>query len=216
MLPPAEVAVRLPRNLSADGDRVFFQTTEPLLAADTNGAEGCAEEGGSQNANLSCQDAYEWEAEGSGSCQVATHEGGCLYLLSSGKSPQASFFLGASESGEDAFIATAEPNLVRQDQDGLFDVFDARVGGGFAAQNRIAPPPCEEEGCKGPVPAAPTAQTPATATQAGPGNAKPPKPKRCPKGRRRVEKHGKVRCVKRGRAKKHRGAPRDHRTGAGR
>ena len=43
----------LTRNLSADGNRVFFETNEALLPADTNGDEGCPVVSGNQAAHLS-------------------------------------------------------------------------------------------------------------------------------------------------------------------
>src|SRR4029077_11145476 len=117
-----EPAVLL-RHFSSDGSRVFFESVAALLPRDTNGV----------------QDVYEWEQQGVGSCQgssatFSASSGGCLYLVSSGTSPQPSFFADASASGSDVFFFTFQP-LVGQDVDGLVDVYDARVGGGFAAQN---------------------------------------------------------------------------------
>ncbi len=43
-------------------------------------------------------------------------------------------FADASASGNDVFFFTDQP-LVGQDQDSLVDVYDARVGGGIAAQS---------------------------------------------------------------------------------
>jgi len=72
------------RNLSASGDQFFFQTAEALLPADTNGTT----------------DVYEWEADGAGSCRSSAEDGGCLYLLSTGKSPDPSYLGDASVSGK--------------------------------------------------------------------------------------------------------------------
>jgi hypothetical protein len=176
LLPP-EFNFVLSRNLSADGKRAFFQTSEALVGADTNGADGCPEEGTSQNHFPSCQDVYEWEAQGSGSCEEDVQGGGCLYLLSTGKSRQASFLADASASGNDVFLMTSQPGLVGQDQDHLYDVYDARVGGGLASQNETVPLPCEGEGCKpgaGPVPAPLPC---GSACFAGPANPKPKQPR---------------------------------------
>ncbi len=38
---PPNPAATLTRNLSADGKRVFFETTDSLVAQDTNGEDGC-------------------------------------------------------------------------------------------------------------------------------------------------------------------------------
>src|SRR5262249_5096315 len=115
---PAAHQTTLTHNLSDDGGRVFFASADPLVPADTN-------------AQL---DVYEWEAMGDASCQVA---GGCLSLISSGQSPGPSTFADAGAEGADAFFFTVD-QLVGQDRDLIVDVYDARVGGGLAAQN---PPP---------------------------------------------------------------------------
>jgi len=202
---PADPAFVLSRNLSADGRRAFFQAADPLVAADTNGADGCPNEKSSIAVFLSCQDAYEWEAQGTGSCPEDAQDGGCLYLLSTGKSEHASFLLDASPSGDDAFVATSSPNLVRQDQDQLVDVYDVRVQGGLSAQNQPPPPLCESgESCRPTTSAVPGFQAPATATFAGPGNAK----SACPPGKRQLHEKGRRRCVAKHR--KHRHGHRKH------
>ncbi len=179
------------RNLSGDGNRVFFETRDALVAADTNGDEGCPGWGsGGQATHIkTCQDVYEWEASGTGSCKSTAQNGGCLYLLSSGKGFEPAFFADADEEGDNVFIFTTA-QLVGQDGDRLFDVYDARVGGGLASQNQPPPVPCEsEEACRGVSLAAPLTGSPATPNFSGPGN---PPVKRCPKGK--LRRHGK--CVK--------------------
>jgi hypothetical protein len=151
------------RNLSSDGGRVFFESSAALVPWDTNGV----------------QDVYEWEQQGVGSCQgssatFSAASGGCLYLISSGTSPQASYFADASASGDDVFFFTDQP-LVGQDQDGLVDVYDARVGGGLAAENPPAPAAaCEGEGCLPAAGGAPVFGVPVSASFAGAGNQTPP------------------------------------------
>ena len=170
--PEAVPSYVLPRNLSADGKRVFFESTDALVANDTNAAGGCDPEGSAFFPFRSCQDVYEWEAAGSGSCEAATQAGGCLYLLSSGTTPKGSFFADASLSGDDAFIATRS-GLVLQDQDQLQDVYDARVGGGLASQNQPPAPECESpDGCHGAPSPQPAAATPPSAAFSGPANKK--------------------------------------------
>jgi WD40-like Beta Propeller Repeat len=200
-LVPSDFVATLTRNLSADGKRAFFQSTDPLVGTDTNGVGGCPEEGTQQKKTPSCQDVYEWEAQGSGSCKEDIQGGGCLYLISTGKSPQASFFADASTSGKDVFISTAVPGLVGQDQDGLFDIYDAREGGGLAAQNQVPPVPCESgEACHGPPGQSPAFQTPGSTSFKGPGN---PKPKTCPKPKKGAK--AKKGCAKKSNKKKHKG-----------
>jgi hypothetical protein len=116
----------LPRNLSADGRRAFFETARPLVTADQNDAI----------------DVYEWEdsdLDGQGE----------LRLISSGWGATDSKFLDASASGRDVFF-TSRDRLVGIDTDNQVDLYDARVGGGIAAQNPSAPPPpCEGDDCQG-------------------------------------------------------------------
>ncbi len=137
-LPPATGAARA----SADGSRFFFVSPGPLRFQDTNGAA----------------DVYEWEAQGTGSCQQA---GGCFGLISNGRVGSATL-VDASASGEDVFFATTT-SLLPSDL-GSLDVYDARVGGGFPEP---APPtPCFGDDCQGPAPA-PEFHAPPTATLVG-------------------------------------------------
>ena len=158
--PIDEVQAVQSRNLSADGSRFFFQTAESLSPTDTD----------------EVGDVYEWEAPGPTSqCKVGSPSysllnEGCIYLISTGKSKFPSFFGDASEDGSNVFIFTRQ-QLVGQDKDELQDVYDARVGGGLAAQNQIIPPPCESsEACHGAAQTPPAEGTPATPNFIGPGN----------------------------------------------
>jgi hypothetical protein len=154
------------RNVSADGNRVFFQTPDPLVGADTNGNDGC--QGGFVRA---CLDVYEWEATGTGSCHSTAADGGCLSLLSTGTSPRPSFIADVSASGDDVFIFTDE-QLVPSDRDQLTDVYDVRVGGGLASQHQTAAArTCNGDSCQGTASAPPALPLTATVTFAGPGNA---------------------------------------------
>jgi hypothetical protein len=142
----------------SEDGQVFFETSEALLPGDSNGR----------------QDVYEYENDQ-------------LSLLSSGTGEAGSYFLDATPDGADVFFATAQ-RLVGRDIDGLYDYYDARVGGGFPEPSP-PPPPCTGESCRGPAGAAASATPPGTASLVGPGN---PRPAGCPKGAKR--KHGK--CVK--------------------
>jgi hypothetical protein len=174
------------RNVSANGKRVFFETPDQLVASDVNGQDGCPLAKGARTLNLSCQDVYEWEAMGEGSCESDAQNGGCIYLISTGESDEPSYFVGASESGDDAFFFTRQ-QLVRQDTDQLQDVYDARIGGGIASQNEAPPPKCEGEACKGAAPAPSSAQSAGSASFSGPGNPKPAHAKK--KKKRHTKKH---------------------------
>lgn len=190
--PPGTPSI-LTRNLSADGKRIFFESADKLVPADVNGEEGCPREG--QATAPSCQDVYEWEAKDTGSCKGSAENGGCLYLISSGTSPNPAFFGDASESGNDAFIFTREP-LVAQDRDQLQDVYDARVQGGLAAQSQVPGPPCEGvQACHGGASPPPVVESPQTPHFKGPGNVKGKSKSGCPKGKHKVSRKGKSRCV---------------------
>jgi hypothetical protein len=166
-----------PHSLSADGNRFFFETAEALVSRDTNGV----------------YDVYEWEAKETGSCESESQNGGCLYLISSGTDPQPSNFLDASANGDHVFFFT-EQQLVPGDQDVLFDVYDAGVGAGLAAQHELTPPTCTSTACQA-NPAPPLEQTPASAAYSGPGNAhQRSSGRKCPKGKRNVRRKGKVSC----------------------
>jgi WD40-like Beta Propeller Repeat len=193
----------LSRNLSLDGNRVFFETADALVAADVNGDEGCPQVGG-EHKYPACQDVYEWEANGTGSCDSEAQNGGCLYLLSTGQSTRPSFFADASTSGGDAFLFTSE-QLVRQDEDELVDVYDASAGGGLASQDEVAPVPCEGEACKAGIPAVPPSGSAVTERFSGPGNpttahkkAKKKKRRHRAKRRHHKKRHGRHATTTRG------------------
>jgi hypothetical protein len=171
-IPRGENSLYAARVLSDDGKRLFFASSDTLSPRDTNGR----------------QDVYQWEQEGAGGCDredagFVPSSGGCLALISSGKSPLDSEFLDASPDGHDVFFSTLS-SLVSQDY-GLVDVYDARVGGGFPEP--LSPrAPCEGEACQSP-PEAPNDPTPASSAFQGAGNVVEEKPTSCrkPKVRRR-------------------------------
>jgi hypothetical protein len=174
-------------NLNAEGTRMFFETPDKLVSSDTNGDEGCPK---SQAGDvLACQDVYEWEADGAGSCRSQAQNGGCLYLISPGDAPDPALFADAGENGDDVFFFTRQ-SLVRSDTDQLVDVYDARVGGGIAAQTEPPPVRCEAEGCKNGASVAAPPRAAGTANYSGPGN--PKGAQSCKKGF--LRKHGN--CVK--------------------
>jgi hypothetical protein len=178
--------------LSGDGNRFFFETTDALVASDTNGVQSCLP----NRFGARCLDVYEWEAVGTGSCTAAqaVAEGGCFYLLSTGKGNEPAFLADASADGSSAFIYS-RAKLVGQDQDELLDVYAVRIGGGLASQNPAPVPICESvDGCHGPIPPAPSSESAGSAGFVGPGD---PKPKR-----KAAKKHKKAKA-KQGKGKKH-------------
>ncbi len=200
--PLASVNMIQSRNLSANGNRVFFQTAEALVPEDTNGSAGCPGVGAQLTPR--CTDVYQWEAPGSGSCTQGAPgysplNEGCVYLISTGKSPFPSLFADASESGDDVFFFTRE-GLVGQDTDELQDVYDARVGGGLASQNPPPPNPClSTESCHEAAAAAPSEQSAGSATFVGPGNQAQKHKK--PKATKKKQHHKKSGNKKKGKKK---------------
>ncbi len=190
------------RLISEDGGRVFFQTSEPLVAQDVNGQ----------------RDVYEWERDGEGSCELSA---GCLYLLSGGSSQAGSFILDASANGSDVFFMT-RAKLIEKDQNELFDVYDARVG----AEEPLVPPQCTGTGCQGIPESPPIFATPSSVTFNGVGNfpvpskavAKPKaKSKKKAKGKKGKSKKSKGSAKKRhnGQSKKSKKAAVTHKVATG-
>jgi hypothetical protein len=185
-LPSGQNQMGLPRVISDDGNRVFFESFDALSLRDTN----------------SQQDVYEWEAVGSGNCTAAAPGfdvslEGCVNLISSGDSPQPSELIDSSADGRDVFFKTGS-SLLPQDP-GLIDIYDARADGGFPLPEP-PPAPCLGEACQNPAPA-PDDPTPSSQSFVGPGD----EPAGCPKGKREVKKSGKTRCVSKKPKKKQKG-----------
>ena len=152
------------RALSADGRYVFFTSRRAILEEDTNGH----------------LDAYEYDTKTES-----------VHLLSSGTSPQDSYFVDASSDGSDVFIHTQEA-LSGWDIDENYDLYDVRLNGGVPQPPRQLAE-CEGESCKGAAATTPPSAAAGSATLRGPGD---PKPKRCPRGKRKVQRGGKTVCVK--------------------
>jgi hypothetical protein len=107
-----------------DGEYIIFVSEEHLQGTAVNASE-----------------LYEWHTGGEG------HPGE-VHLISDGHAPEGieaergTEPVAMSASGSDIFFITGTA-LVGQDTDSLHDVYDARVGGGFAAPR----PACSGEGC---------------------------------------------------------------------
>jgi hypothetical protein len=148
--------------LTSDGRYVFFTTRDSLVSADTNGH----------------LDVYSYDVED-----------GKLHLISTGDCNCDSVFLTASSSGRDVFFATHQ-QLVRIDVDNLSDVYDARIGGGIAAQNAPPPAECQADACLAP-PSSPNDATPASAAFHGAGNLAAPKKAKKPLRKKAKKPHKK-------------------------
>jgi hypothetical protein len=136
--------------LSNDGDMVFFASTDELLPAATNvlAAEPFNP----------IYDIYEW------------HDG-VLSLISSGTSPSSDFLIGASPSGSDVFFMS-NSQLIPQDGEHNYEIYDARLEGGFPAP--AIPAPCASAAtCRSMIATPPASVAPANGTSVsfqGPGN----------------------------------------------
>ncbi|HEX4804995.1 MAG TPA: hypothetical protein VFU94_03760, partial [Conexibacter sp.] len=109
------------RWMSADGRRILFTTSEPLVAADVNATP----------------DVYEWAD-------------GALGLVSSGDGDGTVTYQGLSADGGSAFFSTDETLVSADGNGGDEDLYDARVGGGFP-DAPPPPPPCAGDACQGPL-----------------------------------------------------------------
>jgi hypothetical protein len=187
-LPMATTMLHAPRAISADGSRLFFNSFDPLLPRDTNSAA----------------DLYMWEsASDKAACAALGAElyvaaaDGCISLISTGESPEDSEFLDASANGDDVFFIT-NASLLPQDP-GLFDLYDARVGGGFPPPP-VPAPDCLGETCK-PAAAAPSDPSPASSTYVGPGDVE----EKAKKKAKKKKKKAKGKKKRKGKGKKGKG-----------
>jgi WD40-like Beta Propeller Repeat len=163
----------------SDTGRLFFDSHGALVPQDVNGT----------------WDVYQYEPPGVGNCATSSstfseRSGGCVGLISSGTSAEASAFLDASavggrdgeghEGGGDVFFLTTG-KLAPQDFDTSLDVYDAHectVASPCLPVSPPPPPPCvTEASCK----AAPSPQpqifgSGGSATFSGAGNLAPPAP----------------------------------------
>jgi hypothetical protein len=155
------------RLISADGDRVFFNSDQPLSPQDKN----------------EVQDVYEWEQEGEGEegrCAKgsASNGSGCVYLLSGGASGSSgSYLLDTDETGNNAFFVSRTSFVPGGGNGEKPNVFDARVNGGFkgAPGGIIQPEECKSaEECKPPPGEPPVESFPASAAFSGAGNLTAP------------------------------------------
>jgi hypothetical protein len=162
----AEFSHHFPRSMLDNGE-LIFDTPDSLSASDTN----------------SFRDVYAFD-------------GGQARLISGGKGADDSRFADASVDGANIFFTTTD-QLVGRDTDSLVDVYDARVGGGLASQN---PPQargeCVRDDCKATPNQGPELPFGGSEGINGSANVRAGSHKRCGKHRRRVQVHGKSRCVK--------------------
>ncbi|HTD07486.1 MAG TPA: hypothetical protein VK680_01230 [Solirubrobacteraceae bacterium] len=144
------------RWISSDGDRVFFDSMQPLSPIDHN----------------KTQDVYEWEREGTPGCPTATSAyGGCINLLSDAATETQSFLVDADATGDNVFFEHVGPLGALEAPFDRNELYDARVGGGFGGSASV----CTGNTCQGIPPAPPSFEPPATAmSSAGANYPAPP------------------------------------------
>jgi hypothetical protein len=181
--------------ISDDGQRVFFSTPDALVPEDTNGNPGCplVVDHFSRGKIYRCQDVYEW------------HDG-TVSLLTPGTGSNPFILIGATRTGEDVFFATYQ-RLVGWDVDNGTDIYTAHAGGGFPEPPPV-PPACDLEAgaCEGPGTTAAAIAGAGSAAFQGQGNPAPRPQARCPRGKRRVVRNGRTRCVAKKRKRNSRAA----------
>jgi hypothetical protein len=184
----------------SNGGRLFFNSSDALVAQDTNGTE----------------DVYEYEPAGIGSCTSASatfsaKSGGCVGLISSGTGSEESAFMDASADGDDVFFITGA-QLAPEDIDDAYDVYDAHACSAAVPcpASVESPPPCTTaDSCRtAPAPQPGIFGAPASATFSGSGNppssqpvAKTKSKKQAKTKEKRVKAKRKGKAGKRGRRK---------------
>ena len=150
-----------------DDGTIFFDTPDPLVAIDVNGTR-----------------------------DVYSYRDGRVALISPGDQPYAAELEEVTPSGKDVFFSTAQ-RLLASDRDLAADIYDARVGGGFAEAN-VAPATCSGDSCRGATASPSETRDPSTEGLSGFGNPRPGARPRCAKKQpqhRQGEKAGR-RCAR--------------------
>lgn len=155
-------------DMSADGSTVGIVTVEALARHDVNNAA----------------DVYQWRngvrrliTEGTGEAQSGSAAPGVR---------------GIDSTGGNMLFSVVEPGRTGFEQDGLTNLYDARIGGGFVPAPTS--PHCVEDSCQGPlVPAAPVERV--SSANSSRGNLKPSRctRKRGRTGRRCTPRHKNIR-----------------------
>ncbi|MGE5527258.1 MAG: hypothetical protein ACM3Q9_01180 [Methanosarcina sp.] len=148
-----------PRNIDDQGD-VFFASSDKIVPKDQSAA----------------WDVYEYTE-------------GAPHLLTTGRSQYDSYTADNSDAGTDAFVITRSALLPSDQDPGLRDLYDARVGGGFPESSAEAPA-CSEDACQGEVPA--SSQAPVIGSNHLQFNSGPHRRYRLTAVKHRLEKHSAV------------------------
>jgi hypothetical protein len=170
------------RWVSTDG-RVFFHTASQLVDGDTNFVD----------------DVYEYRA-------------GQLRLVSAGTGVNASRLEDVSRDGGTVIFTTGDTLIPQDEEPGIPKLYAARVGGGFPLVPKPGPCDLGAGACEAAGSATPQRLGAGSVAFEGAGDPKPKKAaRRCPKGKRKVRRGGKVGCTPRKTRKHKRDAKHDRR-----
>ena len=143
-------------NLTADGERVFFETKERLVARDVDGVN----------------DIYQWQSNGGAPSIDLISSGQSVYYRNEVplffQEPNAIF--GISPSGNDVMFRTTDALLGGVEPGGVETIYDARVGGGLPEEGTQ---PCSAQNLRRLATSAPALAAPQSRSFSGHGNVKP-------------------------------------------
>ncbi|HEY5045971.1 MAG TPA: hypothetical protein VII53_08960 [Solirubrobacteraceae bacterium] len=166
---PASPAVNeTSRTISEDGETVAFVSAAALQDTDHAAGTNTTCVHGQRDLGPGCE-VYLWQECSGGVC--ADGNAGEVDLISDGVNPEGTIYAGMSADGSNIFFQTWA-QLVHQDTDGLGDIYDARVDGGFPAPT--PEPSCSGEACQGTQSSSPAFGTPGSQTFTGGGNQTAP------------------------------------------
>lgn len=131
--------------ITDDGSVVVFDTPDQLVANDSNAT----------------RDVYEYRD-------------GSLRLVTPGRSNSTASLVGMAVDGRDVFFTTSESILDVDVDGGDFDMYDARVGGGFPIEAVPPTPVCEGDSCQGSPTSPTTPEPPGSEVLSGNGNVDDP------------------------------------------
>lgn len=174
-----------PVSLTANGQRAFFYSRDALAYGAVSGSR-----------NL-----FEWS---NGQVSLIATEpsgvGGALEEGTNGADPPSKLFAGASLDGGDVYFVTPR-KLTSEDLDERWDIYDARVGGGYPPRAQVSVcDPLSEGSCQGQSAPSQSGTAPATTAANLPGNPAPKEAakKKTKKKKSAKKKHRKKQQGKRG------------------
>ncbi len=174
--PDGEPSVAADNLLEPLSDANYFPTLHPRvsLAADGSRAFFFSEDVLATGAAADVKNLYEWRQRGSdesGQIALLASEPAGLSEPDISRNKKGLIFGGASADGGDLYFATPK-RLTWEDVDNHYDVYDARVGGGFAETPPL-PPACDpgaEGSCQAASGGGPVGAAAGSSTFSGPGN----------------------------------------------